>query len=190
MERPEEEHLLKSARHGDENAFFRLFDEHNPALFRFAFRLTGSTADAEDIVQECFLSLLQPDSAFDPGRAAVRTYLFGAVRNQALKRLRAREISRFIVPGGKDGNSPEARVYQLELCDAVAQAVAQLPLNQREVLVLAHYEQLPLAEVAELLRIDLGAVKSRLQRARAALKDALADFSPSASRCASKESRR
>src|SRR5579863_9693098 len=83
--------LLREAREGRESAFLRLFDEHHLPLFRYAWRLTGSAADAEDIVQECFLGLLRPECSFDPSRTAIRTYLFGAVRNQALKRLRRRE---------------------------------------------------------------------------------------------------
>jgi len=57
-------------------------------LFRFAYRLTGFVADAEDIVQGCFLELLRPDCPYDSTRAPLRTWLFGVARNQFLKRLR------------------------------------------------------------------------------------------------------
>jgi Sigma-70 region 2 len=77
------EHLIRDARRGKEAAFLRLFDEHYRPLFRFAWRLTGSVAEAEDVVQECFLALLGPGCGFDPERTAIRTYLFGAVRSQA-----------------------------------------------------------------------------------------------------------
>ena len=80
--------LVKAARKGREEAFLRLFDEHHLPLFRFAYRLTGSAADAEDIVQESFLGLLRAECRYDPRRTSVRSYLFGAVRNQALKRHR------------------------------------------------------------------------------------------------------
>jgi hypothetical protein len=60
------EHLIRDARRGKETAFLRLSDEHRLQLFRFAWRLTGSIADAEDIVQECFLALLRPNCGFDP----------------------------------------------------------------------------------------------------------------------------
>src|SRR5215813_6552010 len=66
----------------------QLFDEHHAPLFRFAYRLTGSIADAEDIVQACFLELLRPECCYDPVRAPLRTWLFGIVRNQSLKWLR------------------------------------------------------------------------------------------------------
>src|SRR5215469_16034691 len=99
--------LIKAARKGKQVAFARLYDEHHLPLFRCAWRLTGSVADAEDIVQECFLALLRPECNFDASRAPLRTYLFGAVRNQALKRIRAREENGTPEPQ-IDPHSPES----------------------------------------------------------------------------------
>src|SRR4051812_29157734 len=122
----------------DEAEFLRLFDEHHRPLFRFAYRLTGSTADAEDVVQECFLALLRPGCRFDAARTAVRIYLFGAVRNQCLKRLRAREAG--TERESTERRTPESETLRGETADAVARAIAALPENQREALLLAHYE--------------------------------------------------
>jgi RNA polymerase sigma-70 factor (ECF subfamily) len=168
--------LIKAARKGKQGAFARLYDEHHLPLFRFAWRLTGSVADAEDIVQECFLALLGPDCGYDAGRTALRTYLFGAVRNQALKRMRGREEGAAEADAPADPRSPESDALRAEAADVVARAVAALPENQRSALVLAHYEQLSLAEIAAILEIDVAAVKSRLQRARANLRESLADY--------------
>jgi RNA polymerase sigma-70 factor (ECF subfamily) len=162
-----------------EAAFLQLFDEHHAALFRFAYRLTGSVADAEDIVQECFLGLMRPTSSYDPGRAPLRAYLFGVVRNQSLKRLRRTDLPE--EDGPAHHPSPERELLRAELKDVVAQAIMQLPDTQREVLILAHYEQMPLAEIAQTMQLELGAVKSRLQRARASLKETLAAWAPAGS---------
>jgi RNA polymerase sigma-70 factor (ECF subfamily) len=166
--------LVKAARKGQEASFLHLFEEHHLPLFRFAYRLTGSVADAEDIVQECFLSLLRPECTYDPKRTPVRTYLFGIVRHQSLKRLRKSDFG----VGATPPQSPESEVLRNEMEDAVARAVTELPETQREVLILAHYEQMPLAEIAQVLDIELGAAKSRLQRARASLKETLAAYAP------------
>jgi RNA polymerase sigma-70 factor (ECF subfamily) len=155
-----------------------LFDEHHAPLFRFAYRLTGSAADAEDIVQACFLELLRPDCSYDPKRAPLRTWLFGVVRNQCLKRFRQRTFME--VPETDDALSPEDEIQRVELQDAVRRAVLELPDTQREVLILAHYEQMPLAEIAGILDIEVAAVKSRLQRARATLRELLATYAPNA----------
>jgi RNA polymerase sigma-70 factor (ECF subfamily) len=74
--------------------------------------------------------------------------------------------------------SPESEILRNETEDAVTRAVTELPETQREVLVLAHYEQMPLGEIAQILGLELGAAKSRLQRARASLKETLAAYAP------------
>src|ERR1700683_4384259 len=166
--------LLQAARKGRESAFLEIFDEHHSALFRFAYRMTGSVADAEDIVQESFLALLRPTCSYDPKRASLRTYLFGAVQNKSLNPPHPADL-----PDDRDAShdqSPETELLRAELKDVVARAVTQLPDTQREILILAHYEQMPLAEIAQVTALELGAVKSRLQRARASLKESLAAY--------------
>jgi len=170
--------LTKAARKGREAAFLQLFDEHHTPLFRFAYRLTGSVADAEDIVQACFLELLRPDCSYDPARAPVRTWLFGVVRNQSLKRSRQRDFASSEIQEEGNGRSPESEFLRSEMEGAVRRAVMLLPQIQREVLILAHYEQMPLGEIARIMSLELGAVKSRLQRARASLKEHLALYEP------------
>lgn len=137
-------------------------------------------ADAEDIVQECFLALLRPGCGFDPARTPVRTYLFGAVRNQSLKCLRRRKPDG--APDAADCRTPEVDALRGETAQAVQAAIAALPETQREVLLLAHYEQLPLAEIAEVTQVEVTAVKSRLQRARATLRENLAAYAPGTER--------
>lgn len=159
--------------------FLELFDSHHLPVYRFALRLTGSVADAEDIVQECFLSLLKPGCSYDSSRGPLRTYLFGAAWKQFLKRRDRRDEvgaeSSEITAGL---SSPECEVLRAELRDQVARAVGQLPEAQRVVLILAYYEQMPLAEIAGLLDLEVGAVKMRLQRARGQLKELLAAYAP------------
>jgi RNA polymerase sigma-70 factor, ECF subfamily len=164
------------------DSFLQLFDDHHQPLFRFAYRMTGSVADAEDVVQECFLELLRPGCSYDPKRTTIRTYLFGVVRNQSLKRL-----ARVGVPGEDvaqvwSGRSPEGEVLRTEMERLVARAVMRLPEGQREALILAHYEQMPLAEIALVMGIEVTAVKSRLQRARGQLKEMLAAYAVSPER--------
>jgi len=158
----------------------QLFDEHHAPLFRFAYRLTGSIADAEDIVQACFLELLRPECCYDPVRAPLWAWLFGIVRNQSLKRLRQKAAPH--VPWMEEAPSPEHEILRVELEEVVRRAVLMLPEMQREVLILAHYEQMPLAEIAGILDIEVGAVKSRLQRARASLRETLAAYATNVER--------
>ena len=169
----------RGALNGNRAALASAYDEYHLQLFGFACRLTGSMADAEDIVQECFLALLRPECAFDERRTSLRTYLLGIARNQASKRLRCREHAILEPESVPDLQSPERTALQSEMESCVARAVLALPQTQREVLILAHYEQLPLAEIAEIVAIDVGAVKSRLQRARGSLRETLAECAES-----------
>src|SRR3954453_11992536 len=109
--------LVEAAREGNAAAFTRLFDDHHLPVFRFAYRLTGSVADAEDIVQECFLGLLRADCGYDERRTPLRTYLFGAARNQALKRLRRREDASAEIESPPDLRTPEREILRGEVED-------------------------------------------------------------------------
>ena len=166
----------------DLDKLLQLFDEHHVPLFRFAYRMTGSVADAEDVVQECFLELLRPGCLYDPARTPIRTYLFGVVRNQSLRRQGKGAVTCDGPPEVWAGPTPEGEALQSELREVIARAVTQLPEGQREALILAHYEQMPLAEIARVMEIEVTAVKSRLQRARAHLKETLAAYAVSPGR--------
>src|SRR5437868_5713530 len=113
---------VKAAREGSEAAFLQLFDEHRLPLFRFAYRMTGSTADAEDVVQECFLELLRPGCSYDGAITPIRTYLFGVVRNQALKRLRKGAAGYQGERVSPPDASPERQLLRSELAEVVARA--------------------------------------------------------------------
>ena len=167
---------LTAALEGSEAAFLKLFDEHRLPLFRFAYRMTGSVADAEDIVQECFLELLRPGSSYDPTVTPVRTYLFGVVRNQSLKRLGKAARERQEESDSRAGGSPESQALRSELSEVVARAVLNLPEELREVLILTHYEEMAIAEAARVLQVASTTVKSRLQRARAQLRETLGAY--------------
>jgi RNA polymerase sigma-70 factor (ECF subfamily) len=133
-------------------------------LYRFAWRMTGSPDSAEDIVHDCFLVLLGKPAGYDAARGTLRSFLIGITRNLALKRLRGDNRfenldEEFLAPAAIDA---EAR----DSAQVIAQSVAALPPMQREVLILAEYEDLSLGEISRAVDAELAAVKSRLHRAR------------------------
>jgi len=184
---PEEftdERLLALAREGFEGAFLALYERHHRAAYRFALRLLGSEASAEDAVHDCFLELVTREG-FDPARGSLRNYLFGAVRHRALRQFRRAgrecEIEEADGANGKsaraaDSAEPLGLLLEAELSETVRRAVARLPPLQREALVLFEYEELSLAEVAEVVGADVSVVKARLFRARASLRRSLAPY--------------
>lgn len=177
----EAELLLKAAR-GDEPAFLLLYERHRTPVFRFACRMLGSSPMAEDVTQECFLSVLRRPEAFRAERASLRTYLCAIARHLALKQLRKRGEETIVdeapdeAPAQAGGSDPLDVVLQQEAAEAVRQAVAALPPLQREAVVLFEYQEMSLADIAAVCEIDVGTVKSRLHRARERLRRTLAPW--------------
>ena len=152
--------------------FQAVFDEHKDAVYRFAWRMAGSPSAAEDVTQDVFLALLRHPRRFDATRGTLRAFLLGVARNLVLKRWRAEH--RY---GPLDDEGMAAAPIDLgqgEVGDMVGRAVQALVPLQREVVILAEYEGLTLAEIADAVGADVGTVKSRLHRARENLRRALA----------------
>ena len=147
----------------------KAFDQYHQAVYRFAYRMTRSGPLAEDITQECFLALVRAPGRFDEHRGTIKTYLFSIARHLALKQYRDHSLESPL-----DADPPVCPA--LEIASAVAQAVGALPLLQREAIVLFQYEGLTLEEIAGVVGADIGTVKSRLHRAREALKRRLAPY--------------
>ncbi len=81
--------LIRKAAGGDRAAFESLYDRHWKAVYNYAWLLTRSVADSEDVTQECFLALIRKPESFDPGRAQLRTWLIAVVRRQYFGRRRS-----------------------------------------------------------------------------------------------------
>jgi RNA polymerase sigma-70 factor, ECF subfamily len=174
-EQATDERLLEQAANGDTAAFQILYERYRDPIFRFAYRLLGSVEAAEDVAHDCFLGLIKDPGRFDSTRASLRTYLYGAARNQAAKRYQSfgRETGIEELtdePRSADRLGPMALVLDTELAGEVEQAIASLPPLQREALVLFEYEDLSLAEIAAVVGADSGTVKGRLFRAREKLR--------------------
>ena len=85
---PQTSFCFKGRETGDQAAFLELYDRYRQPIFRFAYRLLGSVEIAEDVTHDCFLSLIRKPENFRPDRASLKTYLFAAARNLALKHFR------------------------------------------------------------------------------------------------------
>ncbi|MEO8434484.1 MAG: RNA polymerase sigma factor [Pyrinomonadaceae bacterium] len=180
-DRDTDERLLERASSGDEAAFQVLYLRYRDLIFRFAYRLVGSAAAAEDVTHDCFLTLIKQPERFNPERASFRTYLYAIARNLSLKNFhnsrRESPLSELGEgPPVADQQQPVRQVLDRELSREVQRAVANLPPLQREALILFEYEELSLAEVAAIVDADVGTVKGRLFRARAGLRQGLAQY--------------
>ena len=156
----------------------RAFTAHRDAVYRFAWRMAPDAAD--DIAQEVFLRLLRGQIQFEEARGSLRAFLLGVARNLALQHLRSTarwdslDEDQFVAgPMSIDG---------LQIGELVGRAVRALPPLQRDVFVLAEYEELSLEEMARAVDTNVGAVKARLYRARENLRRMLAPLRADAKR--------
>jgi RNA polymerase sigma-70 factor, ECF subfamily len=173
-----------------EVAVSRLFEEHGGRLYRLGVRFCGNADEAHDLLQDVFLQAFRSWKQFD-GRSSPSTWLYtiAARRCQRRHRRRAGEPASMtslsslvphdpIVHIASDSNPFDEAVRE-QLQDRVASAVAELPSHIRLPLVLAEIAEVPLKDVAQVLGLKLGTVKSRVHRARLAVQERMAAGLPS-----------
>ncbi len=166
-----DERLMLEFTHGSAEAFGELFRRYRGPVYGFFRRRLTDPSRAEELAQETFLALLRGANRYEP-RALFRTYLYAiALKMLRAERRKARFRAAFL---GHVTNPPDpAAADGTEAALWVHRAVAKLDAMDREVLLLREYEQLSYAEIADLLRIPVNTVRSRLFRARMALRDLL-----------------
>ncbi len=173
--------MVTRYREGEQAAFSLLVDRYQRELFHFLFRFLGKRAAAEDVFQDTFLQIHLSIDSFDVDRR-FKPWLFTIAANKARDHLR-RKSQRPLAPlsapldASQDQGRqfidlvesqlilPDEQVEQQEVRDLVRQAVEALPEHLREILLLAYFQRLAYAEIAEVLGIPLGTVKSRLHSA-------------------------
>jgi len=163
-----DEALMLDFQRGSREAFEELFARYREPLYGFFCRRLESRERAEDLAQETFLAVIRATSRYEP-RALVRTYLYGVALNllAAERRKRLRDA----VSAESDSEHTTNTVSDAALW--VRHALEKLDASEREILMLREYEQLSYSEIAQLLRVRVNTVRSRLFRARMALKSCL-----------------
>jgi RNA polymerase sigma-70 factor (ECF subfamily) len=165
---PTDEQLILNFSKGDTQAFTELFQRYKQPIFGFFRRRVSQSAPAEELTQETFLAVLRGAARYRP-QALFRTYLY-AIAFKILRAHRRRAAFRATFFGEwKRAQDPAARAHT-EAVVVLRQALGKLEPTDREILLLREFEQLSYAEIAELLNIPLNTVRSRLFRARLALK--------------------
>jgi RNA polymerase sigma-70 factor, ECF subfamily len=176
-----DEDLLHAYVKGDRSAFTTLVQRYERELFHFLSRFLGDRSAAEDMFQEAFLQVHQSAAQFDPGRR-FRPWLFTIAANKARDYLRVQSrkhtspleaaINRTDEDGGHfvdlmqaSDSLPGMELEKSELQSLVHKTVQELPVNLREIVLLAYFHQFPYKQISEMLQVPLGTVKSRLHAA-------------------------
>lgn len=186
--RRSDEELVRAYLEGDSSAFEELVGRYESTIMNMAYRLLGNRSDAADVCQEVFVLLMRKLGSFR-GEAKFSTWLYRVSLNACHDHARRmkRHISLSESPGedlpemeqrlpDSGVDSPEASLERAEIQRTVQKAIAVLPFKFKEVIYLHDLKGYNYKEVAEILDISLGTVKSRLNRARNRLARELQDY--------------
>lgn len=176
--------LVSAAQRGDGVAFDELVRRHTGAMYRVAFRILNDRAEAEDAVQDAWVSAWRSLPRFR-GDAAPTTWLYRVVTNAALGRVRRRRPA---VPvdtsdealspllSDRDSGDPAGHAVRCEEAELVHRAIAALEPSQRAPLVLREFEGMSYEQIAEVLEVNTAALRARVHRARLALLERLEEM--------------
>ncbi len=166
--------LLQRCRRGDEVAWRDLVARHTRRVFNLAYRFVGRVDEAEDLTQDIFVKIYQNLDRYHSGQGAFSTWLTAVGRNLAIDHHRKRREERFRrvegeglvenMPSADEG--PQRSLEREERVTLVRSGIKALPLELREPIILCDLQGLPYEEVATVLGVPLGTVKSRLNRGR------------------------
>jgi len=172
--------LVRLAQVGDERAFQALVVKYQRRIARHVARYVRSAADVEDVVQETFIKAYRGLSAFR-GESAFYSWLYRIATNAALNHLKRSPAEELLgedtpedrtdafEPGVSDGENPERTLMASQIADAVKRGLARLQPDLVEALTLFEVEGKSYAEIAEMLAIPIGTVRTRIFRAREGL---------------------
>lgn len=175
--------LLEAVRDGDERALDELLRRYEQVIYRFGLRMCRDSDDAEEVLQDTLLAAAQGVQEFR-GTSSLSTWLYTIARSFCIKRRRRSKFALAekepldAIAGGPDAAAdprplPDAALESRRIEQALEEAIAALDPKYREVLILRDMEGLTAPEVAEVMGIGVGAIKSRLHRARLAVREAL-----------------
>jgi RNA polymerase sigma-70 factor (ECF subfamily) len=166
--------LIARIRAGDGLALKTLYARHRVAVYRFVLRLTRSETAAEDVVSEVFIDVWRNAGGFE-GRSGVQTFLFAMARNKAYSQLRRKREGELDEAAAAevedDADTPEVTVQKKSKSDALRACLDQLSPAHREVIDLVYYHDKSIEEVATIVGVPEGTVKTRMFHARKRLSE-------------------
>jgi len=161
--------LLAEIVAGVEQSFVELYRRRHNDVYRFVFAMAKSRSFAQDVTQEVFLNVLENAARFDSAKGTVRAWLFGCARHVTLDRLRLERRWTDDMPADVGTLDSDERLLADQRVERLHAAIARLPVEYREALVLFELQELTYAETATVLDCPIGTVRSRLHRGRVLL---------------------
>ncbi len=172
--------LMELIQAGDEKSFNELVKRYQDRLLNFVGRIVNDQETAEELIQETFLRIFNQRNSYTP-EFAVSTWIYTIALNLARSELRKRKLRKFIsLDFLKEESDIEiadkTNLSVQSLAPVLQKAIERLPDDYREAFILCDIQRLPYQQIAEVLRVPVGTVKSRINRARAMLRDVLKPY--------------
>jgi RNA polymerase sigma-70 factor (ECF subfamily) len=167
-ENPPDETLMASIQEKDVGALEQLYDRHRVLAYSLALRTLGNPGDAEDVVQESFLSVWRSSATYRPERSTPRSWLLSIVHHRAIDKLRGRQVRIQAAELEEGMDIPDQDDVWRQVSDAltgesVRLALAQLPREQRDTIEMAYFQGYTHTQIAQLMEVPLGTVKGRMR---------------------------
>lgn len=173
-----ETEIIRRVLEGDIESFRLLLDRYEKPVIRMIRNITYDKESCEDIAQDVFLTAYNKLASFDRARSSFSTWLFTIARNKSLNALkRKKPLSMSDLPEKSNLHNPSDDMAEKELFDRLETGLQALPSKQRRAFILAEFEKLSYAEIAQIEGTRLGTIKSRINRAKKTLRTALEEFS-------------
>jgi RNA polymerase sigma-70 factor (ECF subfamily) len=183
----DENQLIQEARRGNLTAFEELISSYERRIYNYCLRMTNNREDAEDLTQEVFVRVYKSLKRFK-GNSQLSTWIYRIAHNVCIDRYRKVKLTTVSLsqPKGSDDEremelpardfSPEEEAMRMELKKYLLNSISELQPKYRSVIVLRDIQNYSYEEIAEILRLPLGTVKSHISRARAALRQAVRPY--------------
>ena len=173
----QETEIIRRVLEGDIESFRFLLARYEKPVIRMVREITHNTESCEDIAQEVFLTAYKKLASFNRARSSFSTWLFTIARNKSLNELKKKKpvpISK--PPEKRNPNNPSDDMTKKEFYDRLDKTLQALPSRQRRAFILAEFEKLSYAEIAQIEGTRIGTIKSRINRAKVKLRKALEEF--------------
>ncbi len=185
----EERDLMRRITEQDEAALATLYDRYSSLLFSLSLRIVKERQEAEDLLQDVFLQVWEKAASFDHNRGHLYGWLVTLARNRSIDRIRHRQSLQrrhqkleegaiLDAPIQQASNSPLETVVALERASYVREAMQTIPQEQKDVIMLAYFGGYSQSEVATILQIPLGTVKTRTRQGMRKLEQTLKETMP------------
>lgn len=160
--------LVLAIQRKDVQALEKLYDRHRVLAYSLAARMLGNPADAEDVLQEVFLSLWRSASTYHSERSSVRSWLMSIVHHRAIDKIRGRQSRPRLATLEEGMEVPDSSDVWKQVSDTlsgedVRSALDHLPKEQRETIELAYFQGYTQSQIAQLMEVPLGTVKGRMR---------------------------